>query len=212
MTAAPIRTAEVDANYLSLNSDSVVWFAGTNQEHAGNIPYPLDLIPANPKAWDSILKCSGRRNTHLTSIRAAQGKENVWDCNNETAYCSFFGDWGVVGTEGQQIGTVKGGSHDLVFGGKVRSRGTDCDFEIGAWSDQSMAPSHTLDYSSLEHITGRPLTFVFGRVHQPWKALLGKAPDDILLPPNAQVDIWGSITEIVGWWAKRLYVKVRYKR
>jgi len=61
---ATLRTAEKDQNYLSLNENSIVWFAGTPEEHEepGPLAQPLELLPENPKSWDSILKCS-RRNS-----------------------------------------------------------------------------------------------------------------------------------------------------
>lgn len=206
----PIRTATKDINYVSLNRDTTVWYAGTDQEREKPLPYPIELIPADPKAWDTILKLSGRENTHLTGIRASQGKENVFDANNRSAHCTFEGDWGVTGGEGQQVFTIKGGCHHIGLSGSVYSRGTDCDIELGCWADQSTDPVHDIDLVGLRHVSGRPLTVVFGRVVQPWRVLLGKAPKGIFLPPGAKIKVWASLGEMAYWWAKRLWVAIRY--
>lgn len=202
----PLCTADKDANYLSFNKASVVWYAGTpdEREHEGPLPPTLTLLPPDPKRWDSILKMSGREWTNL-SVRVAQGKENAIDVNNESAYCTVRGDIGVEGSEGEQVITVKGGSHDIVIAGTVHSRGTDCTVEVGAWSDQSTAPCYNLDFRHLANATGRPLTFVFGRVKNPILAALGRA-DHIRLPDGAKVLFWASIAEQAYWWAKRIGV------
>lgn len=196
-----------DRNWLSLNRDSVVLYAGTLEavQLAANEPIPRDLLPPNPKDWESAFKCSAREGEALTGLRVAQCKENAADANNGTNDCWFSGDWGVVGDEGEQIFTAKGGSHDLVYVGKVHSRGTRADVVVGLWSDQSTLVSHHLDYSGLRHVTGRPLTFILCRVNSPLRAALGK-PTDITLPPGAKVLFWKSIGAQVGWWAKRLAV------
>lgn len=214
MNATPIRTATKDCNYLSLNRDSVVWYAGTDQERqAEAIPYPVELVPEDPKAWDSILKVSGREGLDLTAapgVRIAQGKENAIDINNRAAHINIPGDIGVTGVEGEQVITIKGGSHHIIIAGYVYSRGTDCDVEIGCWSDQSTEVTHDVDLSRLAHHSGRSLTVVLGRVRQPWKVWLGKVPSDIKLPLGARLDVWGSIQEQLAWWAKRVWVAARY--
>lgn len=215
--SAPIRTAEKDVNYLSFNSASIVWKAGTDEEFdLGDVPIdtlanPLVLVPPDPKVYDSILKLSRRSNTVLTNVRAAQGKENCVDINNETVDCALHGEWGVEGTEGEQVFTIKGGSRNVTISGTIHSSGTDTDIEIGCWSDQSTKPVSNIDLSGLSRPNSLVLRVVFGRVNQPWKVLfLGKAPDDILLPPGAKIDRLGSAAEMAYWWAKRAWVAIRY--
>lgn len=207
----PIRTAARDCNYLSLNRDSVVLYAGTDQEQPLDaIPYPVELVPEDPKQWDSILKVSGAVDLYVADARIAQGKENAIDINNRAAHLDITGDIGITGVEGEQVITIKGGSSHVTIAGVVHSRGRDCDIEIGAWSDQSTEVTHTIGLSRLRHATGRPLTVVLGRVRQPWRAWIGKAPDDIWLPPGAKVAIWGSIQEQAYWWSKRAWVAIRH--
>lgn len=211
-TPPPLRTAEQDVNYLSLNRTSIVLYAGTPDETEVHVvadsDIPVDLVPPDVKHWDSILKCSDRHDTTLTGLRVAQGKENSLDINRGSSGLTFSGDWGVVGNTGEQVMTIKGGSFTIHLSGTVYSSGTDCDLEIGCWSDQSMEVVHDLDLSGLKHVVGRPLTVVLGRVRQPWKAWIGKAPDDIRLPAGAKVLVWGSIQEQLYWWAKRAAVKL----
>lgn len=208
----PIRTAEQDRNYLSLNLDSVVWYAGTPEEVQGEIPYPLHLLPADPKRWDSILKLSNRHKTSLYAVQVAQGKENVVDINNETSGILIEGQFGVTGEEGEQIFTIKGGSSDILLKGSVHSRGKLADIYVGQWSDQSTAPSHHIDLSLLRHETGRPLTVILSRVNSPLRSiLLGRSPD-IALPANARVLKWASLGGLAYWWLKRMYVLLRYRR
>lgn len=208
--STPLRTEKQrDANWLSLNADTITYFAGTPQEVSysnGEVEIPRDIMPPRPKDWETAFKCSKRTNTHLTGLRVAQCKENVHDANNQTAHCSFYGDWGVTGDEGEQVFTGKGGSHHLVYGGAVHSRGARADIVIGLWSDQCFDASHNLDYSRLVHASGRPLTFILCRVNNPIRAALGR-PTDIKLPPGAKVLFWKSIGAQIGWWVKWLAVK-----
>jgi hypothetical protein len=208
----PLRTAEKDLNYLSLNRDSIVWYAGTPDEHQGDLPYPLNLLPDNPKAWDAILKFSGRHNTSLCLLKIAQGKENAVDLNNECRGIALEGSFGVTGNEGEQVFTIKGGTEDVLVKGTIHSRGVKADIVVGAWSDQSTKTSHHLDLSLLRHASGRPLTVILGRVNSPLRTiLLGRSPD-IALPANATLLRWASLKEWVYWWGKRVYVLIRYRR
>jgi len=203
-----MRTAEADQNYLSLDKEHATFYAGTDAWFwlAENGPIPTTLLPPNPKDWDSILKLSGRKNTTLRGLVVDQGKENSLDVNNRSSQCVLIGYWGAEGDEGEQVITIKGGSHDITVGGNVYSRGTDCDIEIGAYSDQSFATSYNIDLSALRRADGKPLTVVLGRVNSPLKALFGK-PKDIKLPANCKVLFWGSLGEQIYWWAKYLLVK-----
>lgn len=208
----PIRTSHADKNYLSLNSDSVVWFAGTPDEKQGELPNPIVLSEIDPnKKWDSFLKTSGRKNTYLTGIRIAQGNENAIDSNNQTAFCSFGGNFGVGGGVGDQVITTKGGSHDIDYSGIIHSDGKNAHVVIGAWSDQSLNPSYNLDYSKLIHISGKPLTFIMGRVRNPIAAIFGKSKD-IYLPKGAKILVWKSLGNQIYWWAKRAYVTIFSKK
>ena len=208
MSTTPIRTAEKDKNYLSLNSQSIVWFAGTDQEREdpGPLARPLILTPDNPKDWDSILKCSGRQQTILSGVVVSQAKENVLDINNRSAGLSFDGEWGITGKEGEQVFTIKGASHDIKLGGPVHSRGTKADIVIGCWSDQSNDPAYNIDLTDLYYVSGRPLTVVVGRVASPILALFGKSKS-LKMPKNSKVLFWASVGEILHWWGKRAAVK-----
>jgi hypothetical protein len=205
-----MRTAEKDQNYLSLNRDTIVWFAGTPAERPdpGPLSQPLELIPDDPKEWDSCLKCSGRTGTVLRGAKVAQGKENTLDLNNKCSGLIFDGSWGIVGVEGERVFTIKGGSYNIGLKGPVYSRGTKADVDIGNWSDQSFATTHDLDLSGLYRVDGKPLTVIFGRVNRSLLAALGR-PTDIVLPRNCKVLFWASLAEQVYWWAKRLAVQLK---
>jgi len=206
------RTSHADKNYLSLNLDSVVWFAGTPDEKQGELPNRIDLTETDPsKKWDSFLKTSGRKNTYLKGLRIPQGNENALDSNNQTIFCSFAGSFGIGGGIGDQVITTKGNSHDLEYYGLIFSEGRNAHIVIGAWSDQSDETSYNLDYTSLSHITGKPLTFIMGRVNNPIMAIFGKSKD-IHLPANSKILIWKSLGYQVYWWAKWIYVSLFSKK
>lgn len=212
MSISPvIRTSKQDRNFLSLNSDSIVWFAGTPEEKQGELPYPLDLLPEKPQDFDAILKCSGRTNTQLAGLKVAQGRENSADLNNETHNVAFEGRFGVGGGTGDQIFTIKGGSYNVLIKGSVESAGRIAHVTIGQWSDQSTATTHHIDLSLLRVASGEPFTVVFGRVNSPILAILGKSPD-IALPPNARILVWKSLGLFAYWWLKRVYVFIRYRK
>lgn len=207
-----MRTSKIDKNYLSLNKDSVVWFAGTPEAHQGSLPYPLDLLPAAPQDWDSVLKFSGRHNTELGMVKVAQGRENSVDMNNQCAGLSLEGEFGVGGGGGDQIFTIKGGSTDILIKGIVHSEGKKASIVIGAWSDQSTKPSSHIDLSLLRHISGRPLTVILGRVNHALVSILRGSSPDIALPPGARIKRWASLGEWLYWWAKRIYVALWFYR
>lgn len=201
-----------DRNWVSLNADSIVLYAGTpDAEHYANDEVKLselDYVPSKPKAWETALKVSERLNTHLTSLRVAQCKENALDVNNRSFSCSFDGEWGVTGDEGEQIWTVKGASSHIRVTGVAHSLGKRADLVVGLWSDQSTRTSHNLDFRGLRHVTGRPLTVILCRVNNPWFAWIGRAPADIQLPANARVLKLKSLGAQVHWWAKLAAVKL----
>lgn len=205
---AYMRTAAKDQNYLSLNSNSIVWFAGTDQEKEdpGPLSQPLELLPRNPKRWDSILKCSGRKAQILSNVEVYQGKENALDINNACEHLDLDGKWGLVGDEGQQVITVKGGSHDITVSGPVFSNGTECDIELGTWSDQSTAPLYNIDLSNLYHAQGRKLTVKIARVKGFLFILFG-FNSSIKLPRDSKVLFWASLAEFCYWWIKFGLVK-----
>jgi hypothetical protein len=204
--SAPIRTAAKDANYLSYNVDTIIWFAGTDRETPVDPDTPLPtLIPTDPKTWDAILKLSGRANTDLYCLRVAQGKEAAVDCNNTTRNCHLEGRFGVTGNEGEHVIKIKGGSHGITLKGRVESTGRKADIVLGEWSDQSSAPVHGLDLSLLRHASGRPLTVILGRVNSPIRTILTGRSTDIAFPANSRILKWRSLGELVHWWSKRLW-------
>lgn len=209
----PIRTSKADSNYLSINRDTVVWFAGTAEQHQGSIPMDGKLLPAEPQAWDAVLKFSGRHNLQLGGLRVAQGRENAVDLNNECNGIALEGVFGVGGGEGDQVFTVKGGTIDTLLKGTVESRGRKAIAVLGCWSDQSTKPTSYVDMSMLRMKDASvPFTVILGRVNRPLRSILfGRSPD-IALPPGAVILKWDSIKELAYWWAKRVYVLARYQR
>lgn len=212
MSTEPIRTSKADKNFLSLNRDSVVWFAGTDGAHQGSIPYPPDLLPERPSDWDAIIKFSGRHNTELGQLRVAQGGENSVDVNAETHGLALEGEFGVGGGRGDQVITIKGGSTDILIKGIVYSDGVKADVTIGCWSDQSTKPSSHIDLSLLRHVSGRPLTVILGRVNWALVSIIRGYSPDIALPPGARIKRWASLGEWLYWWLKRAYVAIWYHR
>lgn len=215
-TMTNIRTSKADKNWLSLNSDSVVWFAGTPDEKQGELIYPLDLKPSlqntfTTTSWDAILKLSGRTDTQLAGLEVAQGKENSVDINSVSHSIALEGRFGINGGVGDQVFTIKGGTYDVAIKGSVESTGRIAHCTIGNWSDQSTATTHHLDLSLLRVTSGEPFTVVFGRVNSPILTILGKSPD-IALPPNVRILVWKSLGLLGYWWVKRIYVLIRYHR
>lgn len=213
--SVPPTERQRDVNYLSLNRDTIVWDAGSPQErpHTDDLPYVLLLLPEDPKKYESILKFSGRRYFDLPRLCVAQGKENAIDINAESSQLRLTGDFGIHGNSGEQVITVKGGSHDCVFRGEIWSRGTRADVAVGLWSDQSQGVSYNLDFSGLSPSPGsmlgnQKITFILCRVRQPWRAWFGLAPKDILLPQDAQVLKLKSLGAQLHWWGKLAAVRL----
>jgi hypothetical protein len=201
-----MRTAEKDVNYLSVSQGVWEYFSGSDNPEPAIQPIPFVAMPENPKDYDAILKISNSQGIFIQDAELAQGKENCVDCNNRAADCQIHGEFGLIGKTGEQVITVKGGCHHLVFSGVIYSKGMECDLEVGAWSDQSFDPSSHLNFISLSRANGQPITFKFGRVNNPISCLLGK-PKDIILPINAKVLFWASLGEMGYWWVKWGLVK-----
>lgn len=201
-------TSAADTNYFSVATNVAYYTLG----QAVAIPSPLILTPSNPASYDAILKvCDGTSGLFLLGLSVSQGMENAIDCNNGAHHCAFNGNIGVpVGaglpTIPDQVITVKGACHDLLFKGTLHSRGRIAEIVVGAWSDQSHDSAYSLDFSQLAHSDGQLIRFVFGRVKHPLLALIGHAPD-IALPRGAKVLFWKSLGEMAYWWGKWILVK-----
>lgn len=203
------RTSRADRNYLGLGANGAVdFFAGTPDARPGVLPEPFVVIPPVPQDWDATIKAGGGVGNGWTipDGKAAQGRENVVDCNHVHDN-SFKLAYGVDGGIGDQVLTVKGGSYNITFAGTIYSFGRNADCVIGMWSDQNFDISHDLDFSSLRRGDSRPITFIFGRVGNPLMAALGRPPT-IKLPPNAKVLFWKSIGVVCYWWLKFAAVKL----
>jgi hypothetical protein len=190
------RTSKADRNFFSLDATNAVWFAGTDEWRYETGAIPTKLVPEKPHDWDAILKTSNRADTHLISLSVAQGRENALDQNNKTRYCSFRGDFGVGGGEGDQVITTKGGCQHLTYSGTIWSKGRNADVVVGAWSDQSYDISTDLDYSDLSRADGQPVIFILSRCAR------------VKLPPNAKVLRLKSLGYSAYWWLKFAAVKL----
>lgn len=197
------RTSKADANYYSISANTYQWFAGTPQAKSDDAPIKqLILDPEKPQDWDAILKVSdGTEQLYLPPAgtglcQIAQGRENSVDVNNRVRDVSFNGEFGWGGGEGDQVITVKGGSHDLKFWGIIYSVGRNADVVLGAWSDQCHDQSYNLDFSDLIRADDHPITFVLSRCH------------GVKLPPGAKVLWWKSLCYSAYWWAKLVAVKL----
>ena len=190
------RTSKADRNFFSLDATNAVWFAGTDEWRYETGAIPTKLVPEKPQDWDAILKTSNRADTNLISLSVAQGRENALDQNNKTRDCSFHGDFGVGGGEGDQVITTKGGCQHLTYSGTIWSKGRNADVVVGAWSDQSHDISTDLDYSDLSRADGQPVTFILSRCAR------------VKLPPNAKVLRLKSLGYSIYWWVKLAAVKL----
>lgn len=205
-----MRTSKADKNYLSLNDGCAIFYAGTiNLQYlASSEPVPKVIYPENPFDWDAVLKCSNRHDTVLTDLKVAQGQENSLDINNKSSNLDFSGDWGVSFGEGDQVFTIKGGSHDIKISGDIYSRGKKAIVVIGEWSDQNYDPSYNIDLSGLRMADGSPVTIIVSRVNSPILAAFGKSKD-IKLPANSKVLTFMSLAEQIYWWLKWCFVKIK---
>ena len=201
-----MRTSKKDINYLSISENQVEYFSGSDNPRPGTIPVPPIINPAFPENYDAILKISNSTGIELYDVQIAQGRENTVDCNNHARNCIVKGFFGINAGSGDQVFTVKGGSHDLEFAGTILCNHKKADVVVGEWSDQSYNTSYNLDFSGLKTLNGAPVTFIFSRVNSPIMAAFGK-PKDIKLPPNAKVRTLFSLAEQIYWWTKWLFVK-----
>lgn len=202
------RTSAADRNYFSVSANVPYYTLG----QPVSVPTPPVFVSQDPTLYAATLKvCDGTSGLFLLGLSVAQGQENSIDCNAGAHHCAFNGDIGVgipMGTPlPDQVITVKGACHDLLFKGTLHSRGRIAEIVVGNWSDQSHDPAYSLDFSQLSHVDGQPIRFVFGRVKHPFLALIGHAPD-ILLPRGARVLFWKSLGEMAYWWVKWALVKV----
>lgn len=194
-----------DINYFSISNNICSYDSGDPMScrPAFGPPEPPYYRPITPQHYASMIKvCDGSYGWNLTGVQAAQGSENVIDCNNEAHDNTFSGDFGVGGDTGDQVITVKGGCHDLKFKGKVWSRGRNYDIFIGSWSDQSLAKSYNIDLYGLSHVDGKPLRVVFGRVDR----------GSITLPAGSKVLHGWSVGAWLYWWAKRVLIALGIMR
>lgn len=199
------RTSKADLNYLSCSNG--IWGLNEGSDAAQNLPSEPDwstfsLTPANARDYASLLKiCDNSRDLSIPKpstglLAIAQGQENAVDVNNRVANLNLVARFGAGGGEGDNVITVKGGSHDLRFWGVIHSSGREAEVTVGAWSDQCHDQSYNLDFSGLVHEDGQPVTFILSRCH------------DVKLPPGARVLRWKSLCYSAYWWLKLAAVKV----
>lgn len=205
-----MRTSKADKNYLSLNDGCAIFYAGTVDLKylPSTEPIPTKITPENPIEWDAILKCSNRHDTVLNGLEVSQGQENSLDINNKSSNLDFSGEWGVSCATGDQVFTIKGGSHDIKLSGKIFSKGRKAIVVIGEWSDQSYDTSYNIDLSELEMYDGSAVTIIVSRVNCPILAAFGKSKD-IKFPKNFKVKTIMSLGEQIYWWAKWLAIKAK---
>lgn len=190
------RTSRPDRNWLSFSGDTLMWYLGTDHpEPCARVP--VEARPPNPLEWDSAVKVSGNTYPIHTTIAIAQCRENALDINH-SADVTVRGVFGHPGEVGEQVITVKGGSHHITLAGAVESRGTNASIVLGQWSDQSTERSHHLDLGGLYSTTDEPLTVIMVRVDH----------KTVTLPAGAKVLRVKSLLWSAYWWAKLAAVKV----
>lgn len=174
----PVRTSSADFNYLSCSNG--IW--GLNEgstdpaypeQNLPAQPVPLDLTPSDPQLYAAILKiCDGTTNLDLSagtlartqgSLQIAQGHENSLDINNRVSGLTIFAEFGWGGGDGDQVITVKGGSHDNKIMGVIYSTGTNADYVQDAWSDQCSDLVSDMDLSGLTRADNQPVSIILGR-------------------------------------------------
>jgi len=92
-----------------------------------------DLIPLSRNA--DTLKFSNSQNGVIRGRRIVGGYEDCVDCNRGCANLDVHFD--VWEPRGKAAITDKGGSRDNRFSGVIICPGTECEVDIGNWSDQS---------------------------------------------------------------------------
>ncbi len=188
-----IQTSRRDNNYFSLSNNI------TNLTGIAEVPWPDPLVfePVDFQNYDAILKiCDHSSHINLSDLKVAQGKEAAVDINNKVSDVSLQGEFGTIGTTGNQVITVKGGSHDIKISGIINSRGTVNEVTMGRWADQSYDITYNVDLSELRRTDGDKIRVIIGRATKP------------NLGPNCRILFWLSLGEKIYWWAKFILVKL----
>lgn len=190
-----VRTSRADRNYFSI-SKNVCFYDGLIP---ATIPDPPVFTPMKPDNFDAIFKVSDEtKKVSLNDVLISQGNEAAVDINNRVQDVYLKGRFGHGGLKGDQVLTVKGGSHDITFAGILLSRGKKWDIRYGDWSDQCHDKSFNIDTSRLVHMDGKIIRLVVGRAKWPTKEQLG---------PNVKIMFWWSMAEKIYWWSKFIAVK-----
>lgn len=132
-----------DKNYISIHGDNTgnIYMGDKQLFAAGDYSKPrevlLDQIIPPDDTYADALKLSGVVDLTVYADYVVGGREDVVDinrCKNVTVVLSE------VIVMGRYLATIKGGSTNIVVHvHDAVGRGTETDFDIGNWSDQSMA-------------------------------------------------------------------------
>jgi len=151
------------------------------------------LVPHDPLEYDDTMKAYKCERSTFSNFYVSGGKEDCLDVGRETFDCTFQNF--MVLSNGQYVGTIKGGSHRNLFRNwRVLRHGKTVDFEIGNWSTYNFEKSTGNIFENISSDDGKPVTYCYR---------LGCKPT--VINSNMKHLRWRSIGLTVYWHFK--YVK-----
>lgn len=185
-------STRIDINYISV-TPGPTFTKDAGGTDAQQVPWPGDNMhpETDQYSYASILKVGDYGFIRSGPLIVPQGAECALDLNNN-ATAAISGELGTTGnTTGDQIVSVKGGSH-LTFSGILRGHGyrQGADVVVDEWSDQSYDGS-CVDLTQARHESGDKI-----KVVKRYFASEVTGDVDIL--------IWESVKLTAYWWTKRV--------
>lgn len=167
-----------DKNYISIHGDNTgnIYMGDKLLFAAGDYSKPRsveidEIIPPDGTYADS-LKLSGVVDLTVNVGKIVGSREDVVDINHCKNVQVLIGE---VYVKGKYLATIKGGSDGIyVQIAEQNSHGSEVDFDLGNWSDQSMERTKNVEIESRQFFEWSPVTI---RVLHAWRPkLLGGGP------------------------------------
>jgi hypothetical protein len=191
--ATTVTGTDTQFNYFSISGGKMaIGDGGPDPVQVAALPSPAYFQPANPGAYDAILKISdGTAGLAISGASISQGHEDSLNLNNAASDITVAGGFSSQGNPGLRVITVKGGCKNVTISGTIHQHGTDADVVLGDWSDENAAASSVVNLSGLYMVDESRVSVIVG--HCAWPKL----------GPQLKVDWAGTVKIKAYWWFKR---------
>ena len=198
MSATTVTGTDKQDNYFSATAGGFGLYEGSDHETAATgFPADLTFLPPNPETVDAVLKiCDVFGPAKLIGVFVSQGHEDSVNFQNGAHDIVITGDISVAGAPGLRCITDKGDCQNITYGlpGRplvIHQHGTECDIDLGNWSDQNYGTTPARDLTNVAMADGSKVRVRLGHAVWPKHG------------SNVEIVAGETIEEKIYFWFKR---------